>query len=128
MMQYRYLVYMEKRKISLIWSEHVHSSMKTGRPPEYLEDVKRRSFGWNGDNFFLTEEDFTQLNEKWFQGPKSMARSNSVSALALNAEPMVKSRGLGDTIEKATKAFGVSSCGGCKKRRDKLNKMVPYRQ
>tara|TARA_Y100000593_G_scaffold63540_1_gene117433 strand:+ start:109 stop:366 length:258 start_codon:yes stop_codon:yes gene_type:complete len=36
------------------------------------------------------------------------------------------SRGLGDTIEKATKAIGLRACRGCRKRRDKLNGFFPY--
>ena len=50
---------------------------------------------------------------------------------------MNKSKGLGDTIEKVTTATGIKKvvdtvarktkrdCG-CKRRRDKLNKMFPY--
>lgn len=38
------------------------------------------------------------------------------------------SRGLGDTIEKLTSKVGIKSCGGCKRRRDKLNKAIPYRK
>ena len=37
------------------------------------------------------------------------------------------SRGLGDTIAKATKAVGIKPCGGCKKRQEILNKAVPYK-
>ena len=40
------------------------------------------------------------------------------------------SRGLGDTVERLIKkvTFGkVKPCGGCKKRRDTLNRLVPYR-
>tara|TARA_R110000751_G_scaffold136372_1_gene239384 strand:+ start:60 stop:206 length:147 start_codon:yes stop_codon:yes gene_type:complete len=46
----------------------------------------------------------------------------------------VKARGLGDTIEKITKVTGIKhlikkvagkDCG-CKKRRDFLNKKIPY--
>ena len=37
------------------------------------------------------------------------------------------SRGLGDTIAKATKAVGIKPCGGCKKRQAALNKLVPYK-
>jgi hypothetical protein len=48
----------------------------------------------------------------------------------------MKSKGLGDTVEKFTTATGikkavetVSKGGcGCAKRRDKLNKMFPYKQ
>jgi len=37
-----------------------------------------------------------------------------------------RSKGLGDTIAKVTKAVGIKPCGGCKKRQEKLNKMFPY--
>jgi len=37
-----------------------------------------------------------------------------------------KSRGLGDTIAKATKAVGITPCGGCNKRREKLNTLFKY--
>lgn len=50
-----------------------------------------------------------------------------------------KSRGLGDTIEKFTSATGIKAAVdatakavgkdcGCKKRRDKLNEMFPYKK
>lgn len=42
-----------------------------------------------------------------------------------------RSRGFGDTVEKAiNKVTGgkVKSCGGCKKRRDALNKAFPYKK
>lgn len=50
-----------------------------------------------------------------------------------------KSRGLGDTIEKFTTATGIKAAVdatakavgkdcGCKKRRDKLNEMFPYKK
>lgn len=41
--------------------------------------------------------------------------------------PPPKSRGLGDTIAKVTTALGIKPCGGCKKRQDKINQLVPYR-
>ena len=37
------------------------------------------------------------------------------------------SRGLGDTIAKATKAIGITPCGGCKQRQAALNKLIPYK-
>jgi hypothetical protein len=37
------------------------------------------------------------------------------------------SRGLGDTIAKATQWIGIKPCGGCKKRQARLNELVPYR-
>tara|TARA_R100001163_G_scaffold35478_1_gene27295 strand:+ start:1376 stop:1528 length:153 start_codon:yes stop_codon:yes gene_type:complete len=46
----------------------------------------------------------------------------------------MKSKGLGDSIEKITRATGlkqvvesVSKDCGCKKRKEKLNKMFPYK-
>jgi len=41
--------------------------------------------------------------------------------------PKAPSRGLGDTVAKLTKAFGIKPCGGCKKRQKKLNEWFPYR-
>ena len=38
------------------------------------------------------------------------------------------SRGLGDTIKKATDFFGIPQCGGCKKRQEMLNKKFPYKK
>lgn len=35
-------------------------------------------------------------------------------------------RGLGDAVAKVTKTLGIKECGGCKKRREALNKMVPF--
>ena len=37
-----------------------------------------------------------------------------------------KSRGLGDTIAKLTKAVGIQPCGGCEERRQKLNSIFPF--
>jgi len=41
--------------------------------------------------------------------------------------PAAKSRGLGDTVAKITKAVGIKPCGGCKKRQKKLNEWFPYK-
>lgn len=38
----------------------------------------------------------------------------------------VPMRGLGDAIERVTQTVGIAPCGGCKERRDKLNKIVPF--
>lgn len=37
-----------------------------------------------------------------------------------------RSRGLGDTIAKVTKAVGIKPCGGCLDRQKALNEMFPY--
>ncbi len=45
---------------------------------------------------------------------------------AFTKEPRARVRGLGDTIAKATTALGIKPCGGCKKRQELLNRLVPY--
>jgi len=37
-------------------------------------------------------------------------------------------RGLGDAVERVAESVGIKSCGGCKRRRDKLNKLVPFKE
>jgi hypothetical protein len=39
-----------------------------------------------------------------------------------------KSKGLGDTVAKITKAVGLKPCGACKKRQKKLNRLFPYKE
>ncbi len=34
--------------------------------------------------------------------------------------------GLGDVVAAATKAIGMKPCGGCQRRREALNKLVPF--
>lgn len=43
-------------------------------------------------------------------------------------ESNLPSRGVGDTIAKATKAIGIKPCGGCRKRQELLNKVLPYKK
>jgi len=40
--------------------------------------------------------------------------------------PAQRIRGLGDLIAAGTKAVGIRPCGGCKKRQEALNRMVPF--
>lgn len=44
----------------------------------------------------------------------------------LELNPEAKARGLGDTIAKITHALHIPQCGGCKKREELLNGLVPY--
>ena len=37
-----------------------------------------------------------------------------------------KLRGLGDVVAAVTSAVGIRPCGGCKKRQEALNKLVPF--
>lgn len=45
-----------------------------------------------------------------------------------NCPALAASRGLGDTIAKVTKFFGVRPCRGCEKRRRRLNELWPYKR
>ncbi len=59
--------------------------------------------------------------------------------MKLNISDFIGSRGLGDTVEKITEVTGIKrvvekvskvtgkDCG-CKKRKEKLNKMFPYKK
>jgi hypothetical protein len=112
-----------KQKICLSWSAHLASAHKS--PPGYLEDLKGRAFDWDGDQFCLTEEDFRSLRKKYLVMPPNMVEANTQDAINQGGQPMT-SRGLGDTIEKMTEFVGLRPCGGCKKRKKKLNDLVPY--
>ena len=39
-----------------------------------------------------------------------------------------KSKGLGDTVAKMTKAVGIKPCEPCKRRQEKLNRLLPYKK
>lgn len=43
-----------------------------------------------------------------------------------NACPDRRRRGLGDVVNDAAKAVGIPTCGGCKKRQEWLNRLVPF--
>lgn len=36
--------------------------------------------------------------------------------------------GLGDVVAAVTKAVGIKPCGGCQKRRERLNRAFPFRR
>lgn len=40
--------------------------------------------------------------------------------------PSPRLRGLGDVVAAATSAVGIKPCGGCKKRQEALNRLVPF--
>ena len=41
---------------------------------------------------------------------------------------MSKSKGLGDSISKLTKAVGIEPCKSCEKRKNILNKLFPFKR
>ena len=60
-------------------------------------------------------------------GLAERSESAQIADPKIEEERGAKSKGLGDTIAKATNAVGIKSCGKCKKRQAKLNKMFPYK-
>ena len=70
------------------------------------EIVDRFVAQWSGDNF---PADFLS----WLRDQPESAGFG-------------RSRGLGDTVAKVTRAVGIKPCGGCKQRQKALNKLFPY--
>jgi hypothetical protein len=64
--------------------------------------------------------------ERLGQVPEGTLAAMGLEPPAPSEKPPRKSRGLGDTIAKITSALGVKPCGGCKKRQEALNRLVPY--
>jgi len=63
---------------------------------------------------------------EWINKPKATDEAKPQRKPYVAPRPR-RSRGLGDTIAKATKAMGIKPCGGCKQRQAALNKLVPYK-
>lgn len=80
--------------------------------------------------YILTLEEEKQL-EEWLNfvpegGTKESIIEGVIRQTQENPLPE-KSRGFGDTIAKLTSKIGIKPCGGCKKRQDQLNKILPYK-
>jgi hypothetical protein len=58
--------------------------------------------------------------------PKSITDALKEQARKGGCSQCDKMRGLGDAIAKLTSAVGIQPCGGCKKRQEMLNKIVPF--
>jgi len=61
---------------------------------------------------------------------RGVNKKNESSGEAWKERPSAPSKGVGDTVEKIIHRVSggrVKSCGGCKKRRDALNKLLPYK-
>lgn len=60
-------------------------------------------------------------------GPPKPAAPVQVVAAPNHRKPdRPKMRGAGDLVERATKALGIPTCGGCAKRKALLNKILPF--
>lgn len=95
-----------------------------GKPEAYLSELLAAITKEDGAHYWLPIDKFNEWYVKWHTQP----RAPIVPADRPNFTGTPRrSRGLGDTIAKATKAVGIKPCGGCKKRQQKLNKMFPYK-
>lgn len=69
-----------------------------------------------------------QCQQQWDNAPPTSDRPTPIIVeLQATFVPSV-SRGLGDTVAKITSALGIPPCGGCGRRRQLLNKLIPYRR
>lgn len=74
-------------------------------------EIRNRIDGYKTDNCFCTSTSRRVWKSEikyWYEGESG------------------KTRGLGDTVAKITKFFGIEPCEDCEKRRDYLNKRIPY--
>lgn len=91
---------------------------------EYVRKHLDVSTEHDAETYTISSEAFAALKKE------IVAEHGERPKLIKQSSPKI-SRGLGDTLEKTiqTVSFGkVKSCGRCKRRRDKLNKLVSYRQ
>jgi len=112
-------------KIALSWKAHVSAAPR--HRSDFLDDIRGKASDWDGDRFWMKSEDAEAIHAKHWVDPSS--GSSIASSGSSIVVPSLDSQGLGDTIAKVTRAMGVKKpCGGCQKRKDKLNKIFPYRQ
>ena len=84
------------------------------RPSEYMDELRSVALAATGQSmtFNLDDPAYQALKTKYRTAPRP-----KVERMA----------GAGDLIARATSAVGIKPCGGCKKRQQKLNKLVPFR-
>ena len=74
----------------------------------------------------------TSRNGNWQNPPLVGRQMRPISESYVESPPTpmqpsnTRWRGLGDVVAAATKAVGIKPCGGCQKRREALNRMVPF--
>lgn len=85
------------------------------------------------DRFLADEPNFTDFHKaymSWLAEQPEGQRGEGRVVSSKDQQQWNKdqpSRGLGDTIAKATSKMGIKPCGGCKKRQSVLNKAFPYK-
>lgn len=69
-------------------------------------------------------------NGNYLDPPVIGTREPDPSPVRVPVDPVDDSdhfRGLGDVVAAVTKTLGIKTCGGCAKRREALNKLVPFK-
>lgn len=88
--------------------------MAKQRPPEYMADMIAHGIKHN-DNLEMTEAVYRQMLAKYRPKIKGLG-----SLIAIPAQMVAK------TIDKVSGGrTHISTCGGCQKRKEKLDKMFP---
>lgn len=64
--------------------------------------------------------------KKTKQEPQIEEQITETSQVEINEETSTESKGLGDTIKKITRWFGIEPCDACEARAKKLNQMFSY--
>ena len=59
------------------------------------------------------------------EAPKKRGISDALNSKS-GCQSCGKMRGLGDAVARVTDAIGIPKCGGCAKRQELLNKIVPF--
>ena len=91
-------------------------------------DGGRNGFGAVNRIVPLTERVDAKREQERNQNPLNADNSGGSHAgtIAKHREDSSQMRGLGDVIHRVATAIGVPTCGGCEKRRQQLNKLVPF--
>ena len=100
---------------------------KSDRPqPAYFWEVCRCAVDDRGDSIVVDRDSacFRALMKKYAR----LDRRRRERAADDGGGVPGGSRGLGDTIARATAVVGVKPCGGCQKRRQALNRLIPYKR
>jgi hypothetical protein len=73
----------------------------------------------------LAGHDLSQCGSCSFRKERPQVRSQNLVPHTRDQQRN-RIRGLGDLIAAGTRAVGIRPCGGCKKRQEALNRMVPF--
>ncbi len=102
-----------------ITRERLETAAKNSRHPDFLKSIGPAIID-NADGLFV-DMDHPAFRQAFDLKPLPRA------GVRTGISGAQQSRGLGDTIKKLTSMVGIKQCGGCKKRQEALNKLIPYK-